>query len=181
MQIRENNSAHLTVATGGNVGIGANNPSAQFEVAATDAGVLIPRVTLTGTTDATTISSATTSELVYNSATTSDVTPGYYYWNGASWERLLNNGDVSGDDLGDHIATENVQLTDFYLSNDGDNEGISLDDSGNATFSDNAAITEMQPFQELQKLQETRPFQELQKLQETQQLLHWVVLGMLLY
>ena len=37
----------------------------------------------------------------------------------------------NGDNLGDHIATENVQLNDKYLSNDGGNEGIRIDNTGN--------------------------------------------------
>ena len=114
-----------------NVGIGTSTPDAKLEITATDAGILIPRVELTGTTDVTTISDADTSEIVYNSATVSDVTPGFYYWNGGSWERMLISGDVDGDDLGDHISTENIQLSGYYLSNDGDDEGVYIDASGN--------------------------------------------------
>ena len=47
------------------------------------------------------------------------------------------NGDVStqalpaGDNLGNHIATQNVRLDDNWLSNDGGNEGLRVDDAGN--------------------------------------------------
>ena len=60
--------------------------------------------------------------------------------------RVLNNGDVeisddngatwiplsatAGDNLGDHIATENIQTTDFWISNDGDDEGLFVDPDG---------------------------------------------------
>jgi len=37
----------------------------------------------------------------------------------------------NGDNLGDHIATENIQMNDNYLSNDGGDEGIRINDSGN--------------------------------------------------
>ncbi len=36
-----------------------------------------------------------------------------------------------GDDLGNHIAEENLQMTDFWVSNDGDNEGVYVDATGN--------------------------------------------------
>jgi len=39
-------------------------------------------------------------------------------------------GGSSADNLGDHIGTQNIQLSDFWLSNDGGNEGIRVDDSG---------------------------------------------------
>lgn len=41
------------------------------------------------------------------------------------------NSLVNGDNLGNHTAIQNIQLNDFYLSNDGDNEGIRVDNSGN--------------------------------------------------
>jgi len=54
-------------------------------------GLLLPRVALTGTTDATTIAGTeATSLLVYNTASVSDVTPGFYYWNGSSWMRIIS-------------------------------------------------------------------------------------------
>ena len=36
-----------------------------------------------------------------------------------------------GDNLGNHIATQNIQLNGNWLSNDGDNEGLYIDDDGN--------------------------------------------------
>ena len=77
-----------------NVGINNANltpdPSAGLDINYTDKGLLIPRVSLTGTTDVTTIPGAATSLLVYNTATVSDVTPGYYYWDGTQWVRLIS-------------------------------------------------------------------------------------------
>lgn len=63
--------------------------SAMLEVKASNKGLLIPRVSLLSTTDNTTIASPATSLLVYNEATANDVTPGYYYWTGSKWMRLL--------------------------------------------------------------------------------------------
>ena len=42
--------------------------------------------------------------------------------------------------LGDHAASENIQLNDNWLSNDGDDEGISIDDDGNTTVSGQLTI-----------------------------------------
>ncbi len=47
----------------------------------------------------------------------------------------LNNSD----NLGDHTATQNIELNDNYLSNDGGSEGMKIDDSGNAYFYDHVA------------------------------------------
>lgn len=38
---------------------------------------------------------------------------------------------TTADNLGNHIATNNIQLNSNYLSNDGGNEGIRIDNSGN--------------------------------------------------
>lgn len=57
--------------------------SAMLEVRAANMGILIPNVALTGTTDAITVASPATSLFVYNTATVSDVTPGFYYWDGS--------------------------------------------------------------------------------------------------
>ncbi len=65
------------------------DPSAEVEISATDKGILIPRVTLTGTTDATTVSAPAESLMVFNTATAADVTPGYYYWYNGRWNRVI--------------------------------------------------------------------------------------------
>jgi hypothetical protein len=80
------------------VGIGTPMPSAsaQLEVVASDKGVLIPRITLTGTTDATTITSGNvTSLLVFNTASVSDVKPGYYYWYDNKWNRIVISNEIT--------------------------------------------------------------------------------------
>jgi len=83
-----------------NVGISYNvftpDASAGLEIRFTDKGLLIPRVALTSSTDASTISSPATSLLVYNTATAGDVTPGYYYWDGSQWVRFATGTIPSG-------------------------------------------------------------------------------------
>ena len=75
-----------------NVGINSDgsspDASAMLDIKSTDKGLLIPRVALTNTSLASPITSPATSLLVYNTATTGDVTPGYYYWNGNQWVRF---------------------------------------------------------------------------------------------
>ena len=83
-------SAQMAVTTDGS----SADASAMLEVKSTNKGLLIPNVTLTGTTDGTTITTPAVSLLVYNTATISDVTPGYYYNSGSTgspvWARLAN-------------------------------------------------------------------------------------------
>jgi len=80
-----------------NLGIGPDTfdpeASAGVEMRFTDKGLLIPRVALTSTSSASPITSPATSLLIYNTATAGDVTPGYYYWNGSKWMRLLSIND----------------------------------------------------------------------------------------
>ncbi len=70
--------------------------SAGLDVSYQDKGLLIPRVMLLGINDIITVPSPATSLLVYNlnTAGTGDnaVTPGYYYWTGASWMRFSTAG-----------------------------------------------------------------------------------------
>jgi hypothetical protein len=86
----------------GQVVIGSIIPdsSAMLDVRATNRGLLIPRVALTGTTDIATIVGATTSLQVYNTATAgvspNNVVPGFYYWNGTKWVSL--SGGTGGND-----------------------------------------------------------------------------------
>ena len=85
----------------GGVGINNNgsapNTSAMLDVASTDKGLLIPRVSLTSTTDATTITNGNvTSLLVYNTVTIADVVPGYYYWDGTVW-KIIGGNDADAD------------------------------------------------------------------------------------
>jgi hypothetical protein len=91
------------------VGIGTTpNPSAMLDVSSTSRGLLAPRVTLTGTTDATTITNGNvTSLLVYNTATVADVVPGYYYWSGTAWVGLENN-DHDWYEVGTTTAPNNI-------------------------------------------------------------------------
>lgn len=78
------------------IGIGTVTPNASsiLDVTAADKGVLIPRVSLTGTGDITTIANPIESLLVYNTSTVNDVIPAFYYWNGTSWVTLITSSNV---------------------------------------------------------------------------------------
>lgn len=78
-----------------NWGAGADT-SAILDISDTTKGLLIPRLALTGTSSASPIIQPATSLLIYNTATVSDVTPGYYYWNGSSWDRIATGSGGSG-------------------------------------------------------------------------------------
>ncbi len=88
----------LTSTIFAQVGVGTTSPlaSSALDVTASNKGLLVPRVALTGSADTVTITSPATSLLVYNNATAgtspNNVTPGYYYYTGSKWERLTNGG-----------------------------------------------------------------------------------------
>jgi hypothetical protein len=53
-------------------------------------GVLFPRVELVQTTVANPVVAPATGLMLYNTATVNDVSPGYYYWDGSVWKRLID-------------------------------------------------------------------------------------------
>lgn len=103
-----------------NIGINtagtAPDDAAILDVAASDKGLLIPRVSLTGTGDIATIAgSEEESLLIYNLATISDVTPGYYYWDGTNkWIALLSEDTDSTNEYNTALAvvSDSLKLTD---------------------------------------------------------------------
>lgn len=81
------------------IGIRAPHKSALLELKA-DAGeykgVLIPRIPLKNLTDKSIINKGdvATSLLIFNTTDNGIVSPGFYYWKGAEWVRLVNNQDI---------------------------------------------------------------------------------------
>ena len=92
------------------------NPSALLDVDAApgnNKGILIPRLTLTQTTSNAPIGAGiATSLLVYNTATVNDVTPGYYYWEGTQWVRMLNQAWLLTGNAGTTAGTNFLGTTD---------------------------------------------------------------------
>lgn len=87
----------LTSPMFGQVGIGTITPSAALDISSTNDGLLLPRIALNNTTTAT-VTTPTVSELVYNTSTVGDVTPGFYYWDGTKWVRLSISSSTSSND-----------------------------------------------------------------------------------
>ena len=96
----------------------AANASAMLDVSSTNTGILVPRLALTATNSASPVSSPVASLLVYNTATagagTTAVTPGYYYWDGTQWLRVLNSGNAwqTGGNAGTTPSTNFAGTTD---------------------------------------------------------------------
>jgi hypothetical protein len=78
------------------IGINVLSPLAALDITSSDNGLLIPRVALTNTATLTVLT-GTASEIVYNTATNADVTPGFYYLstNTGPWVRF-NTGAATG-------------------------------------------------------------------------------------
>jgi hypothetical protein len=82
-----------------------------LDIKSADKGLLIPRVALTNTNSASPITSPATSLLVYNTATTGDVTPGYYYWDGSKWVRFATiKGSGTANYLARWIASDQLGI-----------------------------------------------------------------------
>jgi len=107
-----------------NVGVNSTgatpNSSAMLDVSSTNTGILIPRVALLATNNASPVTSPATSLLVYNTATAgaspNNVTPGYYFWDGTKWVRFQdanagNDWHIDGN-AGTNPASNFIGTTD---------------------------------------------------------------------
>ena len=79
-----------TIYHTGSVAIGMNaktDPTAILDIQATDRGILLPRVTLSSSTDQTTILNPAIGLLVYNTGTNPNfAVQGYMFWSGSEWK-----------------------------------------------------------------------------------------------
>jgi Chaperone of endosialidase len=93
-----------------NVGIGTAtpHPSARLEVAASDKGLLIPRVKIKSDSDNVTIPNPAKSLLIFNSRDTANVVSGYYYWNDSVWVALLSELNIGFAESNDWRVKGNV-------------------------------------------------------------------------
>lgn len=80
----------------GKVGIGTSTPnkSSILDLTSSNKGFLPPRISLTATNDITTIATPATGLFIFNTATAgtapNNVTPGFYYFDGLKWQRIIN-------------------------------------------------------------------------------------------
>ena len=131
----------------GAVGIGTRipNSSSILDVVATDKGVLLPRVALSGLTDQTTVSSPVESMIVYNTATVTGATgvvPGYYYWSVGKWRRLIVDADVANG-----LTVTNGKITlggklDANTEIDVDGKTLSIKGLGTGATTDNIVVSD---------------------------------------
>jgi len=136
----------VSAQTDGSVGIGTRTPNSSsiLDVFATDKGVLLPRVALTGLTDVTTINPPVESMIVYNTATATGIVPGYYYWStgDSKWRRLIVDADVAN---GLTVTNGKITLGGKLNANteiDVDGKTLSIKGLGTGTTSDNIVVSD---------------------------------------
>jgi hypothetical protein len=129
-----NNLYQMTVDSTGNVGLGTISPSTKLEVAG--------QVKITGGSpeDGKVLTSDSTGLATWQTLTETDPTVIASVKDGVSWGEVSDipagfaDGidDVgAGDNLGNHIATQNIQLNGHWLSGDGGSEGVYVANTGN--------------------------------------------------
>lgn len=104
-----------TISVIAQTGIGTTTPdaSAKLDVSANNKGFLPPRVTLTSTTDNSTITNPATGLLVYNTGNNAGLAAGYYFWNGGTWATIATaggSGSVAAE-FGEEFLASNVSIT----------------------------------------------------------------------
>ncbi|MEM6297461.1 MAG: beta-propeller domain-containing protein, partial [Bacteroidota bacterium] len=108
------------------VGINSDNSdpdnSAMLDVKSTEKGILIPRMDSTSRQN---ITSPAVGLMVYDTTTST-----FWYYT-TQWT------EITADNLGNHTANQNIQTNGFYLSNDGEDEGIWIDETGNVGIGNN--------------------------------------------
>nr|WP_199002044.1 hypothetical protein [Flavobacterium sp. ASV13] len=101
-------------------------------------GMLPPQINLVSLTDGTLIAGGmpATGLIVYNTNTTITGGVGYYYWEAGKWNKLLSTSDLIGDNLGNHMATQDVNMANFSIRDAAktstQTEQIQLGTDGNA-------------------------------------------------
>lgn len=111
------------IAGAQNVGINGTgavpDASAMLDVAATDKGILVPRVALLDVTNGILpVNAPLTSLLVWNTnaAVTGGSGVGFYYWNGAIWATFGSGGSSTAwDILGNAGTVDDINLTGNFL------------------------------------------------------------------
>ena len=73
------------------------NTAAGLDVDFADKGILIPRVTLVSTTSSAPIAAHVAGMIIFCTATTGDVTPGFYFNDGTKWVAFVPKANTAGD------------------------------------------------------------------------------------
>lgn|SRR5690625_2748149 len=106
------------------VGTDMPDPAAELEVKSNNRGLLIPRISLTSTTDETTITAGNVEILlVYNTSFNENLSPGFYYWYNNMWKRLKDENN-----LPDNVMIWDEENNQFvYIDSAGEAHAINLD------------------------------------------------------
>lgn len=102
------------------VGVGTTNPdiSSIMELQSNNRGFLLPRVSLTSTTDVTTIPNPAEGLMIYNLDSNCDLPPGLYVFDGSFWRRFQYDNTVSFSRLiRDEIGVANVTFSNINSIN----------------------------------------------------------------
>jgi hypothetical protein len=149
----------ISIGSFAQTGIGTTTPnaSAKLDVFSDTKGFLPPRVALTSTSafspitglsDASSLLTAA-GLIVYNTATINNVTPGYYYWNGTAWIRLITpadnatnvTGTVAVVNGGTGTSTGSITGTGaLTFTAGGTNQNITLTPSGTGNVLTNSRV-----------------------------------------
>ncbi|MBL7711139.1 MAG: hypothetical protein JNL13_01685 [Chitinophagaceae bacterium] len=88
------------------------NANAILDLESNHKGFLLPRIGLSSTTSASPLTAHVRGMTVYDTATAGDVTPGYYYNDGAKWVRIADAAaaDLSKDAWADDNSNTQVKL-----------------------------------------------------------------------
>lgn len=110
------------------VGIGTTSPNsaAILDLTSANKGFLPPRVSLLNINDVTTISSPVAGLIVYNTASAgtspNSVTPGFYFYSGTSWKRLIYSDpdatidfNTSNPNTGSPTFSPNIPQSSYYI------------------------------------------------------------------
>lgn len=130
------------------IGIGTTTPNGALDINSSTQGLIVPRVALTACNATSPIinpngGSIVEGTIVYNTATNgvspNDVVPGFYFWNGASWNKITTqsspenpnwsiNGNYSTNATNNFIGT--MDANDFVVKTNA-NERIRVTSDGN--------------------------------------------------
>ncbi len=105
------------LVTNAQVKVGDNpttiNSNSVLEMESTNKGMLLPRVLLSATTAFAPLTAHVEGMMVYNTATATDVTPGYYYNDGTKWIRISSASTAPAAITADNglaKTADNIQL-----------------------------------------------------------------------
>jgi hypothetical protein len=132
----------------GSAGIGTATPNSNaaldIDAAGNDKGVLLPRITTAQRTAISGLDAADEGLIVYDETTDS-----FWFWSGSQWNELGGGG---GDNLGNHTATQTLDLNDNNILNGGTITADAFVGDGSGLTGINTADADADPTNELQTL-----------------------------